>query len=428
MLSSVSTCFPCRPKTRRRCSRALVNAVGGGHLQTVKTLLGQWDDFFDGDRSALENAFTVPKPCYKFDILKALELAVKNKNAEVVRVICDESGVRGEIMKWAAEHGYLDVLQVVYRFEEDFVEDLYRAMIIAVERGFLEIVKFLTTECGEGLIAFAADEFGFCCPVISAIEHGNIEVMEYLETQNMFLDETFVPVFCAAAAHGPLDVVRTFYEREELDDTALDGAFASAAGKSQLEILTYLQTKRKFDHVAINEALNAAANNGHLDAVKYLCGIEDYEISAAALDAAFECAAEVWHLEMVKFLDGKGKVSRASVNTAFVNAMNEPNCYRGEIDDQLEIFKFLYSKGCIYTDIIQDDFVDFARSCHVDVVEFVYSKISTSISCKMVEKAFKKATCENSTEVVKFLYGTGVVSPKPNFYWTKLALLEFYCF
>ncbi|KAI9989931.1 hypothetical protein PInf_020230 [Phytophthora infestans] len=257
---------------------------------TVKTLLGQWDDFFDGDRSALENAFT------------ALELAVKNKNAEVVRVICDESGVRGEIMKWAAEHGYLDVLQVVYRFEEDFVEDLYRAMIIAVERGFLEIVKFLTTECGEGLIAFAADEF------------------------------------------------------------------------------------------AINEALNAAANNGHLDAVKYLCGIEDYEISAAALDAAFECAAEGWHLEMVKFLDGKGKVSRASVNTAFVNAMNEPNCYRGEIDDQLEILKFLYSKGCIYTDIIQDDFVDFARSCHVDVVEFVYSKISTSISCKMVEKAFKKAT------------------------------------
>ncbi|KAG6954553.1 hypothetical protein JG688_00012286 [Phytophthora aleatoria] len=361
-------------------------AAARGHCEAIKLIYRCW---VQPAGSTFANAFSIPKPCYNFDILEALELAVKNENDKIARVICDKSGFPGEILRWAAKHDNLEVLRVVYRFEDDYMEDLYRAMIIAIERGFLEIVKFLTMECGEGLLEYAADEFGFSCPLVTAIAHGKWEVIEYLDTQDMYLDES-----------------------EDFDATALERAFASAAGKNQLGIMTYLQTKKKFDRTAIDKALNSAASCGHLDSVKYLCDIEGYELSAAALDKAFENAAEDWNLEMVKFLGGKGNVSRASINTAFEYAMNEPGIFRGKADDQLEMLKHLHSKGCIDPEVISEDFAHVARNCHVDVVEYLYSTGSTSISSDIVEKGFRKATRENSIEVVEFLYNTGVVSPK----------------
>ncbi|KAG3058132.1 hypothetical protein PC121_g14518 [Phytophthora cactorum] len=158
-------------------------AAARGHCEAIKLIYRCW---VQPAGSTFANAFSIPKPCYNFDILEALELAVKNENDKIARVICDKSGFPGEIL---------------------------RAMIIAIERGFLEIVKFLTMECGEGLLEYAAGEFGFSCPLVTAIAHGKWEVIEYLDTQGMYLDESFVPVFYAAAAHGPLDLVKNFYDK-----------------------------------------------------------------------------------------------------------------------------------------------------------------------------------------------------------------------
>ncbi|ETK92899.1 hypothetical protein L915_03846 [Phytophthora nicotianae] len=399
-------------KPTQLCTRALANAVSGGHLQTVETLLGQWGDFFDGERSTFENAFTIPRPCHDFDILEALELAVKNKNDKIIRVICEKSGLPGEILRWAAKNNNLDVLRIMDPIEVDYREDLYRAMLIAVERGFLKIVKFLTAQCGEDKLENVTGEYGFFCPLVTAIEHGRREIIEFLDAWNMHLGESLVPVFCAAAAFGPLDLVQMFYDREKFDSPALNRAFASAAGKNQLEIMAYLQTKQKFGRAAIDKALNSAARGGHLDAVRRLCDIEDYEISDAALNEAFENAAESWHLDMVKFLDTKGTISRASINTAFMDAMDEPGLLMEKPDNQLETLKLLHNKGCIYPEAIPENFANVARNCHVDIVEFLYSKSSMLLSSSIMDKAFKKATRENSIEVVEFLYKTGAVSIK----------------
>ncbi|KAE9000245.1 hypothetical protein PR001_g16962 [Phytophthora rubi] len=393
------------------CTRALAEAAAGGHDAVVRVLLTDWYDWELFDARVEDDDLPVEQ-VYDFDVLEALELAVKHNHHKTARVICETSKISGEMYKWAAEHDNLQVFDDVYDFHGDRdADNLYRAMLIAVSRGCVDIVKFVLDNCGAELLDYVDGADDFPCPLVTAIKHGQREVVDFLYAHDTGCeDESYVPALCTAAAYGPLDLVKMFYDNGEFNGSALEGAFASAAGKNQLEIMTYLQSKSEFDGEAIDKAFVEAARNGQLEAAKYLDTIEDHQVSAPSLDEAFEGAAGGCHLEMLGFLDGKGNFSRKVVTMAFENALNDIADLGVTGKDQVHVLKFLHGKGSVYPDVIDELFPYAGGHCSVAVVEFLYA--TGSISVHSVDEAFHKAAEGNCIEVVESLYKTGKVTQK----------------
>ncbi|KAE8887945.1 hypothetical protein PF003_g27957 [Phytophthora fragariae] len=317
-------------KPKQVCKRALMKAVGGGHHSP-----------------------------YDFDALEALAEAVTSEQKEVVRVICEKAGDPREIFNWAAEHDDLHVFQCVYGFHgEDDNEVVFEAMLIAAERGCLGIVKFVMEACGSELAGLYESGELFVCTLITAIQHGKRDVVDYLYEHDGYRDESFVPALCAAARSGSLELVKMLNDTQDFDAPALDSAFASAANGGRLEIMTYLQSCQKFDQTAIDEAFVSAAGNGQMEAVNFLSA---------------------------------GEKARRR-------------------DDQMRVLELLFDMGGVTPEVINEGFTEAASRCRIDVVEFLYSK--GTISTELVDKSFQGAATHNCTEVVQFLYKTGFVRPK----------------
>ncbi|KAE9361461.1 hypothetical protein PF008_g996 [Phytophthora fragariae] len=369
-------------KPKQVCKRALMKAVGGGHHSP-----------------------------YDFDALEALAEAVTSEQKEVVRVICEKAGDPREIFNWAAEHDDLHVFQCVYGFHgEDDNEVVFEAMLIAAERGCLGIVKFVMEACGSELAGLYESGELFVCTLITAIQHGKRDVVDYLYEHDGYRDESFVPALCAAARSGSLELVKMLNNTQDFDAPALDSAFASAANGGRLEIMTYLQSCQKFDQTAIDEAFVSAAGNGQMEAVNFLCAIEGYTTSAACFDEAFEYASGNRWLHMLKHVNSKGSISRRAINNGFESAVLELGVLARRRDDQMRVLELLFDMGGVTPEVINEGFTEAASRCRIDVVEFLYSK--GTISPELVDKSFQGAATHNCTEVVQFLYKTGFVRPK----------------
>ncbi|KAL4087706.1 hypothetical protein PRIC1_013594 [Phytophthora ramorum] len=391
------------------CQRALFNAVAGGHQETVRVLLSDWyvmelyEAHFIGDD---------PEQTYDFDMVEALELAVNNKDDKIIWVLCELNDCPGKIFKWAAEHDDFQVFHGVFHFHYlDDMDNLYAALLIAASRGCMDIVKLVIDRCGAEMLDFADDYATLACPLVTAIESGRREMIDFLYAHDCgHKDESFGSAFCAAAASGPMEVLKLFYDKEHFDASTLEGAFASAARTSQLEIMKFLQSKQDFSSSAINKAFVAAACFGQTEAAKYLCSIEGHETSPSSLDKAFEGAASGCHINMLQYVDGKGNFSRKVVSKAFERAITDVGLLSETRNDQARVLKFLHSKGSVYPEVISEFFPEAARSCDVDVVKLVYSM--GSISSESVQSAFQNAAKGNCVEVVEFLCTTGSVPQK----------------
>ncbi|KAF1775681.1 Ankyrin repeat-containing domain [Phytophthora cactorum] len=187
------------------CKLALTNAVNGGHLEAIRALLSNWhwvelvnSRWGDDD---------VEHP-YNFDLLEALEAAVTKGEYNISRGICEHNKIPGKIFLWAAEHDDLDVFDDVYYFHHlDDMDNLYRAMLVAVSRGCLDIVKFVIDKCGAELLDYVYGD--------DTIKHSQSEVMEYLYAHDTGCeDDTHAVAFCAAAAYGPLEMVKMIYDND----------------------------------------------------------------------------------------------------------------------------------------------------------------------------------------------------------------------
>ncbi|EGZ15472.1 hypothetical protein PHYSODRAFT_301979 [Phytophthora sojae] len=309
---------------------------------------------------------------YDFDVLEALELATKHNHRKTIRVICEKNTIPGEMLIWAAEHDNVQVFYDVYDFHDEIdMDHLSRALLIAVSRGCVHIVKFVFESCGEELLDHIDENKKFSCPLIFAIKQGQRDMVDYLYAHDRCLDISYVPAFCTAAAYGPLELVKMFDEKVYLDQSGLKKALASAASKNQLEIMAFLQAKREFDGKATDKAFVEAASNGQLDAAKYLDNIEGHQVSAPSLDEGFEGAAGGCHLEMLKFLDGKGGFSRKVVTIAFENAVKDIAKLGDTGKDQVRVLKFLHGKGKVYPEVIDELFPYAGGHCSAAVVEFL---------------------------------------------------------
>ncbi|ETP22848.1 hypothetical protein F441_03931 [Phytophthora nicotianae CJ01A1] len=390
------------------CKRALLNAVNGGHAEAVRVLLSKW---YWEEISSLGLDDDIEHP-YKFDLMEALEVAVTNEKYGIAHVICELSTIPGEMLLWAAEHDCLEVLEDVSYFHND-MDNLYRAMLVAVSRGCLDIVRFVINKCGPELLDYVDGDDSFPCPLVTAIKHGQREVMEYLYAHNAGCeDDTHAAAFCAAAAYGPLEMVEMIYnnDNENFDESKLSKAFASAAGNSQLETMTHLQTLQNFDQAAFDMAFVEASRNGKMNAVKYVCDIEGYETSAVSLNEAFEGAASGGHIGMLTFLSTKGEISRKVMTNAFKNAIKDIGVLSEARNDQVQVLKFLHSKGRVCPEVVDELFPEAASCCSLAVVEFIHS--TGFISTESVNEAFHNAARDNCVELVRFLYNTGVVTEK----------------
>ncbi|KAE9138454.1 hypothetical protein PF010_g947 [Phytophthora fragariae] len=349
-------------------------AAAQGHCEAIKTIYRWWVqpgykpkqhvwEEFDLGREWDFNHYDKHSP-YDFDALEALAEAVTSEQKEVVRVICEKAEDPREIFNWAAEHDDLHVFQCVYGFHgEDDNEVVFEAMLIAAERGCLGIVKFVMEACGSELAGLYESGELFVCTLITAIQHGKRDVVDYLYEHDGYRDESFVPALCAAARSGSLELVKMLNDTQDFDAPALDSAFASAANGGRLEIMTYLQSCQKFDQTAIDEAFVSAAGNGQMEAVNFLCAIEG----------------------------SAGEKARRR-------------------DDQMRVLELLFDMGGVTPEVINEGFTEAASRCRIDVVEFLYSK--GTISTELVDKSFQGAATHNCTEVVQFLYKTGFVRPK----------------
>ncbi|EGZ15474.1 hypothetical protein PHYSODRAFT_301981 [Phytophthora sojae] len=391
------------------CKQALMNAVRGGHVDAVKVLLASWEEFELG-KDWYFNHYGKHSP-YDFDELEALEEAVKGEEKEIIGVICEKTEDPRELFNWAVEQDNLQVFQCVYQFHgEDEMENVFRAMIDAAGRGCLEIVKFVMEECGAELAELYECDLLFRCPLVTAIEEGKRNIVDYLYEHNGYKDASFISALCAAAWSGSLELVEMFFGKHGFDAAALDRAFASAARGGHLEIVRHLQSLQKFEQAAIDEAFVSAVSGAQMEALEYLCAIEGYTISAASLDEAFQNAAGSLQLDMLKHLDSKGGISRRAINSAFECAAIESGILSERRDVQVRVLEFLVNKGGVSPEAIDAGFSDATLRCRLDVVELLYSK--GSISPKLVNKAFQEAAKHNCAEVVRFLYKTDLVSPK----------------
>ncbi|EGZ15462.1 hypothetical protein PHYSODRAFT_301971 [Phytophthora sojae] len=121
------------------------------------------------------------------------------------------------------------------------MDNLYRALLIAVSRGCVHITKTALGRRGAELLDYVDGDDSSPCPLVTAIKHGQREMVDFLYAHDTGCeDDSYVPAFCTAAAYGPLELAKMFYDKEKFDGPALELAFASAASRSQLETMTYL--------------------------------------------------------------------------------------------------------------------------------------------------------------------------------------------
>ncbi|EGZ15473.1 hypothetical protein PHYSODRAFT_301980 [Phytophthora sojae] len=337
-------------------------AATAGHDKAVKALLSDWyERELDGMPTDQEE-FHVEQ-VYDFDVLEALELATKHNHRKTIRVICEKNTIPGEMLIWAAEHDNVQVFYDVYDFHDEIdMDHLSRALLIAVSRGCVHIVKFVFESCGEELLDHIDENKKFSCPLIFAIKQGQRDMVDYLYAHDRCLD-----ISCLRAVGAGQDVRREGISRP----IRFEKALASAASKNQLEIMAFLQAKREFDGKATDKAFVEAASNGQLDAAKYLDNIEGHQVSAPSLDEGFEGAAGGCHLEMLKFLDGKGGFSRKVVTIAFENAVKDIAKLGDTGKDQVRVLKFLHGKGKVYPEVIDELFPYAGGHCSAAVVEFL---------------------------------------------------------
>ncbi|KAG1710045.1 hypothetical protein DVH05_017053 [Phytophthora capsici] len=310
-------------------------------------------------------------------------------------------------------------------------------MMMAAERGFLGVVKWLYTEYQEDptvtlfWIHGHLDEYGrlyfnyvepvFCSVVDAAAGKGHLAIVQYLllvgdeaeqvrkrqrtETYPDQIDRYKIPgcttiAMDTAAANGHLEVVQWLHANcsEGCTTAAMD--FAAESG--YLETVKWLHgnrgegcTTKAMDRAAVNgrlevvkwlhanrsegcttNAMNGAAENGHLHVIKWL---HEHRSEGCTSDA-MDNAAGKGHFEIVKWL----LENRTEGGT--VAAMND-----AALDGHLNIVQWLHIHGGKCTRLAIDGA---ARGGHLYVLRWLYENRDEEFSSDAIRNAALHAQFE----------------------------------
>ena len=237
------------------------------------------------------------------------------------------------IMRLAASHGYLPLLQELHK---EFELDLY-VFVGACKGGHVEIMKWLRS------VGCFWDERA----CFAAAKGGHVEALQWLRREGCPWDEQA----CAGAAEGGHLEILKWLRSEGCPWSA--GACSGAAMGGHLEILKWLRS----EGCPWNAwACSGAAEGGHFEILKWLrsegCPLGAVACAGAAggghlkilkwlrsegcpwNEEACACAAEGGHLEVLKWMRSEGCPWHAGA------------CDGAAKGGHLEILKWLRSEGC----------------------------------------------------------------------------------
>ncbi|KAF4142998.1 Ankyrin repeats (many copies) [Phytophthora infestans] len=262
-------------------------------------------------------------------------------------------------------------------------------MIMAANKGFLDVVQWLYTEYGHDC---QTDIF-------------NIGVRR---RGRLWMDANAMDT---AAEDGHLDVLKYFYELQIAGETRLQctkNAMDGAAKNGYLGVVKFLHDNRREGCTTV--AMDTAAAHGHLDMVKWLHQYRTEGCTHVAMDRA----ASLGHIEVVEWLHEnrtEGCTTRAMDNAAttghlemvkWLHSNRSEGCTHDAMDEAaahgyLHVVKWLHShrtEGC--TERAMDEA---AANGHFKVVQWLYVSRGEGCSSSALDYA---AAC-NEFEVVLFL-------------------------
>ena len=271
------------------------------------------------------------------------------------------------IMRLAASHGYLPLLQELHK---EFELDLY-VFVGACKGGHVEIMKWLRS------VGCFWDERA----CFAAAKGGHVEALQWLRREGCPWDEQA----CAGAAEGGHLEILKWLRSEGCPWN--ESAYLGAAEKGHLAILRWLKSEGcPWDANKCLYACRYAAEHGHLDVLKWFksegCPFDDQVCYATVLGG---------HLEILKWLKSDYYKSWCP--------WEEFLCELAAEGGHLDVLKWLRSDGCPW-----DEGACFgaAQGGHLEVLKWLRSE-----GCPWNERACQWAARHGHLEVLKWLRSEG---------------------
>jgi ankyrin repeat protein len=395
---STEPAVPAIQRSAKALQKELLEAVAGGKLDKLQSLVHQTD--------SLRDIFTE----------ELWEVATTNGHLAIIEWLCghidsiDLPRPRvGDLFEKAAQAGQLEVMKYFVRFENN-IEQIKKnsdALIVSAKAGHLEVVKYLVelkfdlerATLLEQNALHAAAYFGHFevvkyliesgCAIdktdclsenalIFAARSGHLEVVKWLANRGCDIHQANHKgrnALILAAQAGHLDVVKYLGENgcnSRLMDVKGNNALTLAAKFGHLEVVKWLADQgcdiRQINNDN-NNALTLAAPSGHLEVVKWLAdqGCDIRQINNDN-NNALTLAAQSGHLEVVKWLADQGcdvrRINRDNNNALMLAAES----------GHLEVVKWLADQGCDIRQINNDDnnaLMLAAESGHIEVVKWL---------------------------------------------------------
>ncbi|KAJ0398731.1 hypothetical protein ATCC90586_008658 [Pythium insidiosum] len=318
---------------------------------------------------------------------ECLTMAARHGWLDVIKFLRTECHIDGHLqraMDKAAQYGHLDVVKYFHNASEQGCS--YEAMAEAAFRGHLHVVQYLYETVGRRDVDLALSW---------AASGGRLEVLQYFHAVG--IEEGWRSELLTNAANfGHLHVVR--WIRENRPDIASERTILDCAASHGLELVRYLT-----DHAmggATTVALDKAAEAGALDVVRYLHEHRDEGCTTAAMDRA----AGRGHIDVVMFL----------------HASRSEGCTTLAMDDaarggHLEVVRFLHenrTEGC--TPAALEGAV---TDGHLDVVRFLVEERKEPVAPETVVSA----AAFGHLEILRFLCAASGTSANEVFTASRMS-------
>lgn len=209
-----------------------------------------------------------------------------SKNITISKLLLDRRKWQKKSIEYWAKVGDLKAVQFLHTLKKTCKDE---AILLAIENGHLEVVKFLLS-----IGVFHPDAFNWAC------QAGHLEIIKYIHSMNKFnICECYYDcehnyAMNLACSNGHLEVVIFLHSIGVIFYNAI--AYASSTG--QMEVIKYLLSVKI---TCSTDAIDWASRYGHLQVVKYL-----HDIGAPYSQSSIYWAKRNKHLAVIDFLKSTG--------------------------------------------------------------------------------------------------------------------------
>ena len=206
----------------------------------------------------------------------------------------------GLILRYVCFYGYLQMIQylVQYTTPNEIHADIHCGFILAIEQGYLNIVKFL--------VRVHVDVFSKPQYLVKACDHGHLDIIKFLtrKTNSIF----YPKILKRVCKKNQLKVVQCLLETGV--DVHLDNdlALRTACKRGYIKLVKILIEKGANIHAKNDRPFQLACRSGKIEMVKYLVEMGaniDIKNSNALLEAKKEAKKRLKNLfripELIKY-------------------------------------------------------------------------------------------------------------------------------